>query len=211
MTNAVNAARPTSCVVTLVGVAILVLFLGTSVEDAAAARLPVKPPAVVGDSLTVGAQPYLPTSWKVDARNGRSLHESVTLLGTGDRRGARCIVVALGSNDVSHDYSAAQMTADVQRANGLMRNHRCVLWTTVKVDGVAYYGPGWRRFALQWNQIVRTQGMGDVLDWNIVARAHPEYFLGDGLHMTVAGRAAYARFLRAGVRDHLLVSANPAA
>jgi hypothetical protein len=161
------------------------------------------PPAVIGDSLTVGAAPFLPATWSVDGRNGRMLEEATPAIATAANRARRCIVVALGSNDVSHDHTEARMRRDLREAGALLRDRSCVLWTTVKVLGVGYYGPGWRRFALQWNRLVRREVEGDVLDWDAEAVVHPEYFLGDGLHMTRAGRAAYARFIRRGVREHL--------
>ena len=50
-----------------------------------------------------------------------------------------------------------------------------------------------------WNALLRNNVEGTILDWDAVARTHPGYFIGDGLHLTASGRVAYANFLRRGV------------
>ena len=162
----------------------------------------VGPTAVVGDSLTYASRSNLSSRWRIDARTGRALAdgESFEFL-AAVATDSPCIVVALGSNDVTRERTEGQMTADVRRVNRLLRDHPCVLWTKVKVKGVTpYYSAEWRRYARQWNRVIRTVGHGEVLNWNGAAAKHPEYFLGDGLHMNARGRAAYATFLRRGVK-----------
>jgi hypothetical protein len=185
-----------------------VVLLAGPATGLADAQVAAGAPAVVGDSLIVGAEQFLPSSWFVDAHNGRALFESIGRLGQRPVRNATCVVVALGSNDVSHRRSAARQVRDIQLASAKLAGHSCVLWPSVKVEGVAYYGPGWRAAALQWNRLIERHGVGEVIDWNAEASRHREYFLGDGLHMTRAGRAAYARYLRSAVRSHLASSAT---
>lgn len=176
-------------------------------EAPATAATPVGPPAplapaLVGDSLAVGATPFLPTAWRIDAKYGRALHEQESLaLLAAVPPAVRCVVVALGTNDVHHRLSQDQMVAEVERVDQLLAGHACVRWTTVKVAGVTpFYNPAWPSYAAQWNRVIDKHAAGEVLDWNAIAEAHPEYFLGDGLHMEQRGQAAYAAFLRDGVR-----------
>lgn len=179
------------------GTFLLVVILAMGVGRAAAEPTST---AVIGDSLVVAAGPYLPSSWFVDAHNGRALVDSVARLGQRPVRSAGCVVVALGSNDVSRRRTVVQEVRSIEAANQALSGHPCVLWPLVKVEQVAYYGPGWRAAAMQWNRVVLAHADGAVLDWAAEALGHPEYFLGDGLHMNHPGRAAYARFLRAGVQ-----------
>ena len=155
---------------------------------------------IVGDSLTRAAQDLFPADWRVRARNGRALFESMATISLARATAPECLVVALGSNDVGRRRSRLQMLHDLDRADGILAGVGCVVWTTVKVRGVSpLYGRDWVRYARTWNSLLRDHVEGAVLDWNAVARSHPGYFLGDGLHMSGAGRAAYAHFLQRGV------------
>ena len=157
-------------------------------------------PLVVGDSLAYGARNLFPVGWWVRAWPGLALYQAFPLLTDSQPRGARCVVIAFGSNDVGHNRSEVQMRSSINRANRLLAGHPCVLWTTVKVAGIGFYGHGqWVRSAQRWNRLVTAHAAGTVLDWNAIAATHPRWFVEDGLHMTLAGRQAYAAFLRDGV------------
>jgi hypothetical protein len=177
-------------------------LLGAYQTDLApAAPVPHDAPLLVGDSLSVGAAPFLPESWWVRPWPGLALHEAMALITGSSPRTARCVVVALGSNDVGHRRSEAQMRSSIEGVNRLLSGHPCVLWTTVKVHGVRTFpAASWARAAQRWNRLLAQYALGTVLDWNAVAASHPGYFLPDGLHMRRPGRMAYARFLRTGVQ-----------
>ena len=165
-----------------------------------AASSPRGRPLVVGDSLSYAARNLFPAQWWVRAWPGLALYQAFPLLTDSHPRGAPCVVIAFGSNDVGHNRSEVQMRSSIDRANGLLAGHPCVLWTTVKVAGVGFYGHGqWVRSAQRWNRLVADHAVGTVLDWNTIAATHPRWFVEDGLHMTLAGRQAYAAFLRDGV------------
>jgi hypothetical protein len=184
-------------------IATLVSFAGLS---AAAAQTtpeasPRGVPLLVGDSLSYAAKPFLPTSWYVRAWPGIALYQALDLLADSSPRSARCVVVALGSNDVGHGRTAAQMRLSILRVNHMLPGHPCVLWTTVKVHGVhSARGSGWDAGAERWNRVLAEDAHGTILDWNRIARAHPGWFIPDGLHMRRAGRIAYANLLRSGVQ-----------
>lgn len=163
--------------------------------EAGAARVPL----VVGDSLTDSIRTRLPSTWRVQAQPGLALFEALSLLRDARPERARCVLIAFGSNDVDENRSASQMRSSIDTVNRLLAGHPCVRWTTVKVNGITYYGHGqWAPSARRWNRLVAAHGVGTVLDWNAVAAAHPGYFIGDGLHLTPAGQQAYAALLRNG-------------
>ena len=84
------------------------------------------------------------------------------------------------------------MLHDLDQVDGILAGVGCIAWTTVKVRGVSpLYGRDWAEYARTWNTLLRDHVEGTVLDWNAIARSHPGYFLGDGLHMSGAGRVAY--------------------
>jgi hypothetical protein len=151
---------------------------------------------IVGDSLTWSVHDRFPADWQVRAQNGRALYESMPFLQRAMEFGPSCVVVALGSNDVGQRRSRNQMTQDIDRAQAILGGLDCVVWTTVKVHGVSpTYGRNWERYATMWNTLLHRRVQGTILDWDAVARAHPGWFLGDGLHFTGAGRTGYRNFL----------------
>jgi hypothetical protein len=172
----------------------------TAAPEEASASGPRGVPLVVGDSLSYGARNLLPAHWWVRAWPGLALYQALPLLTDSHPGSARCVVVAFGSNDVGRNRSETQMRSSIDRVNRVLAGHPCVLWTTVKVDGIGFYGGGhWVRSAQRWNRLIADHARGTVLDWNAIAATHPRYFVEDGLHMTLAGRQAYAAFLRTGV------------
>jgi hypothetical protein len=97
---------------------------------------------VVGDSLT--QQTYESGGWYVDSANGRQLRSSRGRVSAAVVQAPVALVVALGSNDVSH--RSTTMAADV--AGAARRPVPCVVITTVKVLGVTpLYGSRWREYA----------------------------------------------------------------
>ena len=186
-----------------VALLLAVLSLSTLWSSAAGAQTEPRVPArvqLVGDSLARSVQDSFPVDWRVRARGGRALSESMEVLGNAMHYSPECVVIALGSNDVGRHRSRAQMLADLEHAETILAGLPCVAWTTVKVDGLhPAFGPSWARYARMWNALLRNNVAGTILDWDAVARTHPGYFIGDGLHLTASGRVAYANFLRRGV------------
>ncbi|HEY5888790.1 MAG TPA: hypothetical protein VIT24_13725 [Acidimicrobiales bacterium] len=207
-----SVRRRPSSVVRLLLAAVIAATLAAAFETGAASEAgaaaqtapeasPQGVPLLVGDSLSYAAKPLLPTFWRVRAWPGMALHEALDLLLDSSPRSARCVVVALGSNDVGDGRTAAQMRSSIVRVNEMLPRHPCVLWTTVKVHGVhSMLGSGWDASAERWNRVLAQYADGTILDWDAIARAHPGWFVPDGLHMRRAGRIAYANLLRAGVQ-----------
>ena len=155
---------------------------------------------LVGDSLARSVEDDFPADWRVRARGGRALYESMPILSRARSYTPACVVVALGTNDVGQHRTRLQMSQDLDEAASILAGMDCVAWTTVKVDRVnPIYGASWARYARMWNTLLRSHVEGTILDWDRVAQAHPGYFAADGVHLTASGQTAYANFLRRGV------------
>ena len=97
------------------------------------ARPPVPPTCVVGDSLTVGAEPWLPSPIVVDAAEGRSVGGGLAVL---HRRAARqslpgTVLVALGTNDLA--ATASQVEEWARLAREIVGDRRLV-WVNLWCD-----------------------------------------------------------------------------
>jgi hypothetical protein len=173
----------------------LVLVTAVSADGTALAARPTV--HLIGDSLSRSAflDHTLPRNWHVDAVNGRPFSRSLPLLQAAANAAPTCVVVALGTNDVRYWRSRSQMLNDLDRARRILRHVPCLLWTTVKVEGVApRLNAHWSRYARMWNLAIRTV-RGGVLDWATLSAGHPDWFLGDGIHLTARGREAYGAAL----------------
>ena len=174
--------------------------------------------AAVGDSLLGQLEsegPSHPTStraftlslidqgWQasVKHRNAWRTARVRLLAGQAVDLGAQVVIVSAGSGDVrwvreSADPRTARLA--VRRAVRLLLaalEPQCVVWPTIPAAG----GGGDRRTAQVLNQELRAadEASGDVRspDWATTARAHPERFTADGVHLSRAGEAALQRTL----------------
>lgn len=148
---------------------------------------------VVGDSLTVMAYPpgQVPTGWTVEAGFGWTMRASRPLLAQTAAPGAT-LIAALGTNDVA--VNSSTMGPDVWWTSYLPG--RCIIFTTVKRDGVTTWVPpaDWAARADRWNRLVSRAAEAPrivLADWNGLSRPHPGYFTADGLHLTPLGAEAY--------------------
>ena len=117
------------------------------------------------------------------------------------RTGAGSVVVAAGAPDVvaathpEYGFVPVLWIRDVVAAAG---DVPCVALVTVKEDGVAPVATTrWRQGARTINAELRRQADAHdnvvLVDWSTKARRHPDWFLGDGLHLNAAGIAGFAR------------------
>jgi hypothetical protein len=98
------------------------------------------------------------------------------------------VVIDVGYNDVPSDYAT-----DIDRVmQALVRQGvTTVIWVTMQERRVLYRttNTAIRAAARRWPQI-------RVADWDDASAAKPKWFVDDGLHLTSAGAAGLARFLR---------------
>ena len=101
------------------------------------------------------------------------------------------VVINLGSNDVVQ-YSISRATAAMQRLLDDMPSATCVVWVGVRETGVTpFYHGNWQNKATAINNWLQTHPRVTYLDWERIARNRPEFFQGDGLHLSGYGQRVY--------------------
>jgi lysophospholipase L1-like esterase len=153
---------------------------------------------LVGDSLNVGVEPYLPDAlphWKIAAndRVGRTTDEGIAELAAGRPALSSYVVVSLGTNDPA---DVPGFRADVARALALIGPNRCVIWATIWRNGKpddAFNAV--LREAADSNQRIR------LIEWAAMVQAHPDWLAGDHLHGNETGYRERARAVAAATRS----------
>jgi hypothetical protein len=181
----------------LAGVLALVLLLAApAVAQALSRRLLVN-----GDSLAVGTKPYIPKElggWKVtqSATVSRHASQGADVMRSYGRSLPRVIHVSLGTNDDPNDV--AGFRAAVRDVMDVAGSRRCVVWTNIvrpPAAGASYAG---------YNRVLaRESSRRDnlrVVNWVRMVRAHPEWLVGDGVHVNVEGYRARAKAVASAVR-----------
>ena len=141
---------------------------------------------VQGDSLTVGAGPYLRRNLgkdvrtvAVDAEVGRFTATGMSrLASSGSAKRSKVWVVALGTND-GPDPQA--LKRHVVRSLQLAGPNRKVIWLTVERPG------GYSRVNAMLRQLDRGQDRLHVVDWARHVHEHRGLLAGDGVHATATG------------------------
>ena len=179
------------------------------------------PVAAVGDSLLGQLESEGPThprslraftrslqdeGWRASVRPRNAWRVArVRLLADAARaRGAEVVVVSAGSGDVrwvrEQDDPVAARQASRRAAARLLASLEevCVVWPTVPLTG----GAGERRTAAGLNAVLRSAaGPGvRVPEWAAAATEHPGWFIGDRVHLSRSGEAAFQRVLLTAVR-----------
>jgi hypothetical protein len=162
----------------------------TSVADAVPAT--ERTVTLVGDSVMVGAAPDVLTAFdgraNVDAAVSRQADELgpiVRQLGVEGRLG-QVVVVQVGINGT---VTEADLRAVEDAAEG---RHLYVINARVPRS--------WEQSNNELvNDLVPELERGKVIDWYAASDGRRDYFLGDGIHLTEQGRAAYAQLIRSAV------------
>jgi lysophospholipase L1-like esterase len=154
---------------------------------------------VVGDSLTLGAAPYLRADLAgrvsyLNAVVGRHLNEGLAVLQSRRDLGM-VVVVGLGTND------DPRAVTDFRR--GVLevlarKGPHCVIWVNVfrpAVNGASYSGYNATLRALS-SRYPRLR----VADWATLANRHSEWFGADGVHPSAEGYQARAALMARAVK-----------
>jgi hypothetical protein len=155
--------------------------------------------SLVGDSLNVGIEPFLPRElprWRIDADDevGRTTSVGIDVLRA--RRGSLSdvVVISLGTNDPADATSAFRSA--VREALRLVGEHRCLVWVSIVRDGDAYAA---------FNDVLEDERRGStrlvVVGWDGMVQAHPEWLTSDGVHATSEGYAARAEAVAGAVEE----------
>jgi lysophospholipase L1-like esterase len=165
-----------------------------------------KPPAsrtllVVGDSLTVGTQPYIGRylrGWRIhqDVSISKQATEGPGVLKRFGRRLPRVVFVNLGTNGDSH--AVGLFRSSIRRTMRIAGPHRCVVWSTIvrpPVGGKSYH---------ELNSALAAQARRRpnlmLFRWVRLARRHPGWFGPDHVHVTASGYRVRARAMAERIR-----------
>jgi len=164
--------------------------------------------AVVGDSITNAATDHLDAEM---AARYRHLHgiDSIDLVEGRDRlvkpvveTDPSVVVVELGINSAREVWNSADLVA-LERVLADLRTVPCVVWVTPTALDVSYYdhlGEGTLKARIALFQASLKKRLPKnpnvhLADFGAVEAEHPEWYHADGLHLSEAGRAAYAAYV----------------
>jgi lysophospholipase L1-like esterase len=145
---------------------------------------------LVGDSLNLGVEPYLPDAlphWRIVAndRVGRSTAEGVAVLEAGRPQLSSYVVISLGTNDPPAAVDAFR--ADVARVVRIVGPDRCLIWATIWRDGAPN---------VAFNDVLREAAEAHprvrLVAWAELVQLHHEWLAADDLHGNETGYRARA-------------------
>ncbi len=147
----------------------------------------------VGDSLLVSVTPWLRSQgFRVHAQVGRQFSTAPAIVRGFGSRLPRNLVVELGTNGT---VSPAACRTVVSSAG----KHRRVFLVTPRVPR------SWEAGNLRTLRSCDARFASSrvrIIDWHARSAGHPEWFAGDGVHLTTAGRLAFSKLIDRAVDRH---------
>lgn len=154
---------------------------------------------IMGDSLTVGTESWLPdvfagSGWKldgVDARVGRGTREGLSLLSARANRLPSTVIVALGTNNLG--ATTADVESWLREARRIVGNRR-LIWVNLCLDDsrstrLTFY----RRINRSLEQYAGRYDV-EIADWCGYSLAHGVSTVSDGVHYDATGYRSRAQF-----------------
>lgn len=156
---------------------------------------------VIGDSLAVGAQPYLGRylrGWQVrtSASISKNAVQGARELARRRRHLPPVVVASLGTNDDPHAVSSFDQA--VRMALGAVGRHGCLVWPNIvrpPVGGATYAG-----YNHVLSRLAAKRSNLWVVDWAAMAAHNRGWFGEDGVHPNTTGYMARARAIAKQVR-----------
>lgn len=145
------------------------------------------PILAIGDSVLIGAAPYLGVvgTVEVDAEIGRQAYTVLSDLRARQAAGRipPVVIIHVGDNGVV----TTTMLDEMVKAAGDSK----VIFVTIRVgrEWEAGNNEAIRSMPARWGANVR------VADWNAASAGHPEYFISDGIHLLGAGAQVFANVI----------------
>lgn len=163
--------------------------------EAAEEILPPLSVTMVGDSVLLGASPSIlavQPDYVIDAKVGRQLVQSGSVLDSLEAQGLlrQTVVMELGTNGA---FSVEKGQELINR----LGSGRTIYWVTV-------YGRelGWQEESnATIRQLAAQNENVHIIDWSQAVSGHPEWLCGDGIHLSAAGRDAYANIVLGGLQQ----------
>ena len=177
-------------VVLVVAVALAVLLVVRQRGESAVPAV-VGTATLVGDSLNLGVERYLPDAlprWRIVAndRVGRTTSEGIAEMEAGRPRLSPYVVVSLGTNDPPDQIDAFRTA--VARVVKLVGPDRCLIWATIWRDGAPNEA---------FNDVLRATAEANprlrLVAWAEMIRLHQGWLAADGLHGNETGYRERAR------------------
>lgn len=178
------------------------MVLVLTVVDAGAARIPgSRTLLVVGDSLTVGTQPYIHRNlrgWRIHQRIAISTQvtDGPGILKGYGRHLPRVIFVNLGTN--GDPRATGTFLSAVRRTMRIAGPRRCVVWASIVRPPVA--GASYQRLNRVLADQARKRRNLIMFRWVRLARRHPSWFGPDHVHVTATGYEVRARAMATQIR-----------
>jgi hypothetical protein len=155
---------------------------------------PPKTFTMIGDSLAVGTQPYLPgllPGFKVstNAQTGRPLATGMQILGSTPVSGPTALAFSLFTNDDPSHVS--QLESAVRTSVSRVGPNGCAIWATIvrpPVNGVSYAAAN-----RKLTQLARRLPRLRIVPWAAAVAQNPSWVGSDGVHSTSTGYKARAR------------------
>ncbi len=171
--------------------------------------------AVVGDSITnsatselgaelAGVRRFVQGIDSIDLADGRN-----RLVKPVVSTDPSVVVVELGINSARETWNSADL-AELEGALADLKAVPCVVWVTPTAMEASYYdhlgnGTLKTRIALFQASLAKRLPKNPnvhLADFGAIEATHPEWFQADGLHLSGAGRAAYAAYVADQVATH---------
>jgi lysophospholipase L1-like esterase len=161
---------------------------------------------LLGDSLNVGIEPYLPellSGWQIENYNevGRRTEQGIDILRSLGGRVGSVLLVSLGTNDVQSD--GGTFRHDVEQVLALAGPNRCVVWSTVWLDGQNRLFNGILR-----DEAARHANL-EIADWASLVEDDRSLLAPDRVHGNATGYARKAEQVAEAARDCQPASSSP--
>jgi len=184
--------------------ALLLATVLTALGAAAAATAPESPRRILGlgDSLSIGTEPYLRAllpGYRIDPLHRVGLQSSeVAALAARSRVSiAPILVVSAGTNDDPRNLPGfARAVSDILTIAG---SKRCVVWPTIERPAKA--GTTSAGLNRELARAAERHRNLVLVDWAGMVRRHPSWLSHDGVHASAAGYRARAEAIATAVKS----------
>jgi lysophospholipase L1-like esterase len=189
---------PTARIAALGALLVTLAALGGRADAAGSQRAVLD----VGDSLSVGAAPFLAQQlrgYRIEGRRrvGLRSSEAARLVGRSPVPLPRVLVVSAGTNDDPRDVSV--FAESVSAVLALAGRTRCVVWPSIVRPPVA--GFTYARLNRTLARAATRHPNLVLVDWVGMVRSHPVWLRGDGVHASSAGYRARAKAIASAVKS----------
>ena len=150
----------------------------------------------IGDSVMLGAVPnlyeYYPNGY-FDAKVSRSIYgvNSIVQNLKNQNKLGDVVIFNLGANG-----EGSKKTRD--EVIEIIGNENPIFWMTVTNDKDVHVNGSIKSYPSQYSNM-------HVIDWEKISSGHKDYFYADGIHLTPAGRKAFAKAVDDALYDYYVV------